>query len=248
MAARVWLMGGGFSMGIGIWSMHFVGMLALSLPLTYDLPITVLSLLIAIVVSTFALHIVSRDDATPMRLCVAGVAMGIGICSMHYVGMAAIEIAPPIRYDRAWLTTSFLIAVAASVAALWVAFTERGDTRFWRHRRALGALGMGLAITGMHYAGMMAARFPPDAIGTGVAAVGRGWLAGAVAVITLFVLAATLLLILVDAQAAAHAARMQASLAEAKEHSRAKDEFLAMLGHELRNPLASISTAVYLLD
>src|SRR5688572_20692622 len=131
-AARAWLLGGGFSMGTGIWAMHFVGMLAMSVPapITYDLPITVLSLLIAIVVSTFALHIVSRDDATPARLCIAGVAMGVGICSMHYVGMAAIEIAPAIRYDRAWLTVSFLIAVAASVAALWVAFTERGDTRF----------------------------------------------------------------------------------------------------------------------
>jgi diguanylate cyclase len=249
-ASRAWLLGGGFSMGTGIWSMHFVGMLALSvpLPITYGLPITVLSLLIAIVVSTFALHIVSRDDATPARLGAAGVAMGIGICSMHYVGMGAIEIDPPIRYDRAWLSASLVIAVAASVAALWVAFTERGDTRFWRHRRALGAAGMGLAITGMHYAGMMAARFPADAVSTGVEAVGRGWLAAAVAVITLFVLAATLLLLLVDAQAAAHAAHMQASLAEEKEHSRAKDRFLAMLGHELRNPLASISTAIYLLD
>jgi NO-binding membrane sensor protein with MHYT domain/CheY-like chemotaxis protein len=249
-AAAVWLLGGGFAMGVGIWAMHFVGMLAMTMPLTitYDLPVTVLSLLIAIVVSSFALRIASRDDVTRARLCTAGVAMGIGICSMHYVGMAAIEIEPPIRYDRYWLSASFVIAVAASVAALWVAFTERGDTRFWKHRRALGALGMGLAITGMHYAGMMAARFPDDAVSMGVAEVGRGWLAGAVAVITLFVLAGTLLLLLVDAQAAARAATMQASLVEAKESSRAKDEFLAMLGHELRNPLASISSAIYLLN
>jgi diguanylate cyclase len=249
-AAAAWLLGGGFAMGVGIWAMHFVGMLALNLPLqiTYDLPVTVLSLLIAIVVSTFALHIASRDDVTPVRLCGAGVAMGIGICSMHYVGMAAIEIEPPIRYDRFWLSASLAIAVAASVAALWVAFTERGDTRFWKHRRALGALGMGLAVTGMHYAGMAAALFPSDAISTGVAAVDPAWLAGAVSVTTFFVLLATLLLLLVDTQAAARAARMQASLAEAKESSRAKDEFLAMLGHELRNPLASISSAIYLLD
>jgi diguanylate cyclase len=249
-AGAAWLLGGGFAMGIGIWAMHFVGMLALTLPLpiTYDLPVTVLSLLIAIAVSSFALNIASRDDVTPARLCTAGVAMGIGICSMHYVGMAAIEISPPIRYDRYWLSASLVIAVAASVAALWVAFTERGDTRFWKHRRALGALGMGLAITGMHYAGMEAARFPTEAISTGGAAVDRAWLAGAVAVITFFVLVATLLLLLVDAQAAARAARMQASLAEAKESSRAKDEFLAMLGHELRNPLASITAAIHLLD
>ena len=164
-AGAVWLLGGGFAMGIGIWAMHFVGMLALivPLPITYDLPVTLLSLLIAIVVSSFALQIASRDDVTPVRLCTAGIAMGIGICSMHYVGMAAIEISPSITYDRYWLAASLVIAVAASVAALWVAFTERGDTRFWKHRRALGALGMGLAITGMHYAGMEAAQFPTEA-------------------------------------------------------------------------------------
>src|SRR5882757_4221859 len=107
-------------MGTGIWAMHFVGMLALSLPLpiVYDLPVTLLSLLIAIVVSSFALHIASRDEVTPGRLSAAGVAMGIGICAMHYVGMAAIEIDPPIRYDRYWLAASFAIAIAASFAAL----------------------------------------------------------------------------------------------------------------------------------
>jgi NO-binding membrane sensor protein with MHYT domain/CheY-like chemotaxis protein/nitrogen-specific signal transduction histidine kinase len=249
-AAPVWLLGGGFSMGTGIWAMHFVGMLALSLPLpiNYDLPVTLLSLLIAIFVSSFALHIASREDVTPGHLSAAGIAMGIGICSMHYVGMAAIEIEPPIRYDRYWLAASFVIAVAASFAALWVAFTERDDTRLWKHRRALGALGMGLAITGMHYAGMMAARFPAEATSTGIAWVDRGWLAGAVTVITLFVLLGTLLLLLIDAQAAARAATMRASLAEVEGTSRAKDEFLAMLGHELRNPLASITAAVHLLD
>jgi NO-binding membrane sensor protein with MHYT domain/CheY-like chemotaxis protein len=245
-AAKAWLAGGGFAMGTGIWAMHFVGMLALSLPLPiiYDLPVTLLSLVIAIVVSTFALRIASRGHVTPVRLTAAGMAMGIGICSMHYVGMAAIEITPPIRYDPFWVGASFAIAIAASIAALWVAFTDRGDARLWRHRRVLGALGMGAAITGMHYAGMVAARFPVDAMSTGVAVVDRGWLAGAVTVITLFVLFGTLLLLLIDARAA----RMQASLAEVEESSRAKDEFLAMLGHELRNPLAAISAAVHLLE
>ena len=248
--ARVWLLGGGFSMGTGIWAMHFVGMLALSLPLpiVYDLPVTLLSLLIAIVVSSFALHIASREEVTWGRLSAAGVAMGIGICAMHYVGMAAIEIEPPIRYDRYWVAASFAIAVAASFAALWVAFTERDDTRLWKHRRALGALGMGLAITGMHYAGMMAARFPAEATSRGIALVDRGWLAGAVTVITLFVLLGTLLLLLIDAQAAARAATMRASLAEVEGTNRAKDQFLAMLGHELRNPLAAIAAAVHVLD
>src|SRR5918999_2737135 len=77
-AARAWLLGGGLAMGIGIWAMHFVGMLALSLPIpiAYDIPITAASMVIAIAVSTFALHIASRKDLTRPRLIAAGLAMG----------------------------------------------------------------------------------------------------------------------------------------------------------------------------
>ena len=98
-AAPAWLVGGGLAMGIGIWAMHFVGMLALMLPIeiAYDLGFTLLSMLIAIVVSTFALHIASRRQVGRTAIVGAGVAMGIGICAMHYVGMAAIEISPPIQ-------------------------------------------------------------------------------------------------------------------------------------------------------
>jgi NO-binding membrane sensor protein with MHYT domain/CheY-like chemotaxis protein len=243
-AAPAWLLGGGLAMGLGIWSMHFVGMLALSLPveISYDVAVTLLSLLIGIVVSTFALHIAGQESVGRLPLAIAGAAMGIGICSMHYVGMAAIEITPPIRYDPWWVAASFAIAIATSFAALGIAFTPRPDAGWVRYRRAFGAVGMGFAITGMHYAGMIAAQFPANAAG-GTSLVNKAWLAGSVTMITLFVLIAALLLSLMEARAA----RMQASLAEAEESSRAKDEFLAMLGHELRNPLASISNAVHLL-
>src|SRR5688572_11004074 len=225
-AAAAWLLGGGFVMGVGIWAMHFVGMLALALPIaiTYDVAITVLSLLIAIVVSTFALHIASRAQVGRSALVVAAIAMGIGICSMHYVGMAAIEITPPILYDPLWVAVSFAIAIAASFAALGVAFSER-DAGWRRYRRLAGAAGMGVAITGMHYAGMLAAQFPADAVSS-MSWVDKGWLAGSVATITLLVLVTALLLSVLEARAA----RMQASLAQAHESSRAKDEFLAMLG------------------
>ena len=115
-AAWAWLAGGGFAMGVGIWAMHFVGMLALTLPIqiAYDVWITLASMAIAVVVSTFALRIASRVQVTRRTLIAAGIAMGIGICSMHYVGMAAIEIAPPIRYDPLWVSASFAIAIAAS--------------------------------------------------------------------------------------------------------------------------------------
>ena len=246
--APAWLIGGGLAMGIGIWSMHFVGMLALMLPIeiAYDLGVTLMSMLIAIVVSTFALHIASRRQVGRTALVGAGVAMGIGICAMHYVGMTAIEIAPPIRYDPLWVSISFAIAIAASFAALGIAFSS--PSQGWRrYHRGFGAVGMGLAIAGMHYAGMAAAEFPSAAV-SGATLVDKGWLASAVTMMTLFVLAATLLLSLIETRAAARAARMQASLTQVSETSRAKDEFLAMLGHELRNPLASISNAVHLLQ
>jgi NO-binding membrane sensor protein with MHYT domain/CheY-like chemotaxis protein/anti-sigma regulatory factor (Ser/Thr protein kinase) len=247
--APAWLIGGGVAMGIGIWSMHFVGMLALMLPIEigYDVGITLLSMVIAIVVSTFALHIASREQVGRAALVSAGIAMGIGICTMHYVGMAAIEISPPIRYDPLWVAASFAIAIAASFAALGVAFSAPRPSGWRRYHRALGAMGMGLAIAGMHYAGMAAAQFPATAAG-GAALVNRGWLAGSVTTITLFVLVTALLLSLVEARAAVRTAKFQASLAEVAQTSRAKDEFLAMLGHELRNPLASISNAVHLLQ
>jgi len=248
-AAPAWLVGGGLAMGIGIWSMHFVGMLALQLPIdiAYDVWITFLSLLIAIVVSSFALRIASRERVSGLPLFAAGIAMGIGICAMHYVGMAAIDIAPPIRYDPLWVAASFAIAIAASFAALRVAFASREERGAWPYRTAAGAVGMGFAISGMHYAGMVAAQFPADAATSSYSFVDKGWLAGAVTAITLFVLVAALALSFLEARAAARAASMQASLAQANETSRAKDEFLAMLGHELRNPLASISSAVHLL-
>jgi diguanylate cyclase len=247
-SAPGWLLGGGLAMGIGIWAMHFLGMLAMALPIeiTYDVSVTLLSLIIAIVVSTFALHIASRERVGALPLVAAAIAMGMGICSMHYVGMAAIEITPPIRYSFLWVAASFAIAMAASFAALGIAFTRRTDG-WWRYHRALGAAGMGLAICGMHYAGMIAARFPENALAGGGSAMSKPWLAGSVTTITLFVLVAALLVSFIEARAAARAARMQASLAEANETSRAKDEFLAMLGHELRNPLASITNAVHLL-
>ena len=102
-AAKLWLLGGAFSMGTGIWSMHFIGMLAFKLPVPmgYDVPVTLLSMLIAIVVSGFALYTVTRSRLTARNLLTGGVLMGIGIASMHYTGMAAMETSPPIKYDPA---------------------------------------------------------------------------------------------------------------------------------------------------
>src|SRR5579859_6523458 len=118
--ARIWLAIGSVAMGIGIWSMHFIGMLAFSLPipLAYDVSTTLLSLAVAIGTSGFALAITSGQRLTMLRLGCSAVAMGAGIASMHYMGMAAIEVVPAIAY-RPWLVAlSVVIAVTASFVVL----------------------------------------------------------------------------------------------------------------------------------
>src|SRR6266404_245160 len=202
-AAWYWLAGGAISMGTGIWSMHFIGMLAfhLPIPISYDVPITLLSLVIAVLASGFALYLVSRATLTLRRLAGGGVLMGIGICSMHYTGMAAMQMAPPIRYQPLLLSLSVLIAIAASTIALWSAFELRFETRLTAFRKKAGsALVMGIAISGMHYTGVAAAIFAPDSVCTvNPQNINNSRLAGAVGGFSLFFLAATLLISAFDA-------------------------------------------------
>lgn len=159
-----WLLAGASVMGIGIWSMHFVGMLAFHLPVVvaYDLPLMLLSVGIAIAASLLALLVVSRREMSSMTLLVAGLFMGGAIAGMHYVGMASMSAAASLTYRLPLVVTSVLIAVAASIAALWLAFRLRfetsGNTTL---QRTAAAAVMGIAIAGMHYTAMAAAQFAP---------------------------------------------------------------------------------------
>jgi len=161
-AASLWMIGGALAMGTGIWSMHFVGMLALQLPveLGYDLTLTACSLLIAVLSSGFALWLVSQPSLPFLQLALGALIMGTGIASMHYTGMAALRMTPGIDYDPSLFMASLLIAVGASAAALWTAFRLRRQTPYVRQIRGLAAVLMGIAIVGMHYTGMAAAGFP----------------------------------------------------------------------------------------
>jgi NO-binding membrane sensor protein with MHYT domain len=152
--ALYWQIGGGFSLGTGIWSMHFIGMLALRLPIpmSYDIPITLLSLLIAVAISTFALYSMSESTLSKRRLFGSGLLTGVGIISMHYTGMAAMPLEPPLRYRSLLVMLSFIVAVVFSLAALWSAFRMRMESiwsAFWK--KAGSALVMGGAISGTHY-------------------------------------------------------------------------------------------------
>jgi diguanylate cyclase (GGDEF)-like protein len=216
-AARLWLLGGAFSMGIGIWSMHFVGMLAFSLPIpmAYDVAITLHSLVIAVVVSWFALSTVTRSSLSRRRLLVGGVLMGLGISAMHYTGMAAMDMFPPIRYDPVLFTASVMIAIAASHAALWIAFNLRSNERWMMYAKGGSAVVMGLAITGMHYTGMAAAQFAPDTICLSGTVVDNSWMAFTIVAFTIGILCATLLLSLYDSRMASASMRLTESLKKA---------------------------------
>jgi diguanylate cyclase (GGDEF)-like protein len=201
---RVWLAGGAVAMGLGIWSMHFVGMIAFSLPIAlgYDAVITGASLVIAIGVSYFALRIIAGRSMSTRRLVVGGTLMGLGIASMHYAGMAAMRMQPGIEYDPVVFAASIAIAIGASIAALWIArnLSQVGQTKLVQKRIA-AALVMALAITGMHYTGMAAAHFPLGTICGAAKGVNSQWLATTVTLFTFAILIVTLMLSRFDARA-----------------------------------------------
>ncbi len=199
---HLWLAGGAAAMGTGIWSMHFIGMLAFSLPipLGYDFAITSYSLIIAMIVSYFALVQVARPTLSARRLVTGGLLMGFGIAGMHYTGMAAMQMQPGIHYRPGLFAASVAIAIAASMAALWIAHTLR-DSR--QHRVLIKRIGaacvMGIAITGMHYTGMAAADFLPGSVCGAARGVNAQWLATTIILFTFVILIVTLILSRFDA-------------------------------------------------
>jgi diguanylate cyclase len=201
-ASRIWLILGSISMGVGIWSMHFIGMLAFSVDLTlrYDIGRTLLSLGVAIVTSGFAITIASSAKLEFRRHLICSLAMGLGIVSMHYVGMSAILIFPAIAYNWYVVAVSVLVAIVASFVALWLTFNLRRTTHRWLSLARLGAaLIMGLAIASTHYIGMAAAQFQIGAICRGGVALDNHWLALAISIAACLLLITTLIAGMFDA-------------------------------------------------
>ena len=215
-AARIWLAGGGVAMGIGIWAMHFIGMLAmdLSMSMSYNATLTILSMVIAVGSSLFALWLVSCEQLRMRRLLPGALVMGIGIVAMHYTGMAALEVRPGIVWDTLWVAISVVIALAASLAALWLTFRLRHEAAQVVLMRLGAAITMGIAIAGMHYAGMKAAQFPMSTM-VHHQGINGSWLAVLVSVVALSILGITLLVSMLDARLQARTALLASSLAEA---------------------------------
>jgi PAS domain S-box-containing protein len=157
----MWLIGGAASMGMGIWSMHYIGMLAYHLPVpVFYSELTVLwSLLAAILASAIALFVVSRNEMGPLRIGVGGVLMGSGIAAMHYVGMDAMRLPATCQYSHGLVELSVVLAIGISMIALSLTFDLRAETNSMSWRKLRSATVMGLAIPVMHYTGMAAVSF-----------------------------------------------------------------------------------------
>src|SRR5712672_2810959 len=192
-ARSVWLVAAAITMGGGIWSMHFVAMLAFIMPtpMSYDIGLTTLSLVVAMFVTGGGFYVISRHSGSPLRLVLSGIFMGLGIAAMHYTGMEAMREHVALRYDPVFVALSLIIAIGASTAALWLAFrtTDLGQ-------KLIAAVVMGVAISGMHYTAMRAATFSahgPVHEAEGYASLDQTNLALVVAGITFVILAFALI-------------------------------------------------------
>ncbi|MEQ1683187.1 MAG: EAL domain-containing protein [Burkholderiaceae bacterium] len=229
LARGLWV-GGSIVMGTGIWSMHFVGMLAYSLPIAlgYTHFLTFLSWVAGVAACAVALWVASGGALTPGRLAGGALTMGLGICAMHYTGMAALDMAPGIVWNIWIVAASALIAVAASAAALLIFFWLRGvsDKRGTTCQVA-AAVVMGLAVTGMHYTGMAAASFPEGSVCLSANALGGSTLGTLVVLTSLTLLALTLVTSTFDARMHDRTMQMTRSLERSNAELQRRAELLA---------------------
>jgi diguanylate cyclase (GGDEF)-like protein/PAS domain S-box-containing protein len=235
-----WLTGGAVAMGLGIWSMHFVGMLAIHLPipLAYDIGLTLVSIVFAVLASAISLYIVRNGIRDTASLVFSAVLMGAGIAGMHYTGMAALNMFPPIRYDPLLFTVSLIIAFAASFFALKLSFSVGGrDASVILNKdRIVASVIMGGAIAGMHYTGMLAARFSGDSV---CLAVKDGLSSGVISVLVvlgvILILIFTLMLLMVDLKLAEKDRLLLDTLIKHNEELKERAESIAeQMTHELQ--------------
>ncbi|HEY1986045.1 MAG TPA: response regulator [Terracidiphilus sp.] len=256
-ARFVWLCGGAFALGLGIWCMHYVGMEAFRLPVRvlYDWPTVFISMVAAVVASGIALFVVSRKTMSLMTAGIASLFMGSGIAAMHYIGMEAMRLPAMCHYAPRILAISVVLAVVISFVALILTFSTRDQSTSFSWKKSACAVVMGLAIPVMHYVGMAAVTFSPmpmdpKSLANAIEISYLG-LAG-VGAVTAFILCFVSVSAILDRKLSLHT--MELALAEQRYHvelerqrahsaehsNKAKSEFLANMSHEIRTPLNGI--------
>jgi NO-binding membrane sensor protein with MHYT domain len=241
-ARRMWLLAAAITMGGGIWSMHFVAMLAFIMPtpMSYDIGLTTVSLVVAIVVSGGGFYVISPQSASPLRLVLSGIFMGLGIAAMHYTGMAAMRGHAELSYNPIFVALSLIIAIGASTAALWLAFRTTDLVQ-----RLVAAVVMGLAVSGMHYTGMRAAIFTSHGPAYGAqatAGLDQTNLALAVASITFIILAIASITSLFERKRVEEALlQARAELAHVNRVT-TMGQLAASIAHEINQPITAATT------
>lgn len=253
---RRWATAGGVTLGLGIWSMHFVGMLAWHppFPLYYSAGRTLLSVLVAIAASVLALHlVVSKIAGTRAVANVAGaVLVGFGICMMHYIGMSALEFTNGVMWRSGWVLISLAIAIAASWAAMQM--LERSDAGISSGvRRLLASIAIALAICGMHYTGMAAFMPNPGGVSVHQALSFDGPVLARIGVGNALVLTIALLAVsyrdkVVWIQMVSLARLEAQESARRLESMAAAGKIAASVAHEINNPLEAVTNLLYLID
>jgi PAS domain S-box-containing protein len=224
----VWLAGGAAAMGLGIWSMHYIGMLAflLPVPVLYDWPTVLVSFFAAIFASSVALFVVSRRRMDWGDALAGSAIMGSGIATMHYIGMAAMRLPAMCRYDSLLVVLSVVLAIVMSLAALWLSFHLREPSKTTWLKKCASAVVMGAAVAAMHYTGMAAARFTPSMMASDLSHAVRVSPLGIAGIssVTLLVLGLVSISSLVDRRFSAHTAALEESELLHRELEKVVDE------------------------
>jgi diguanylate cyclase (GGDEF)-like protein/PAS domain S-box-containing protein len=258
-AALWWQITGSITLGATIWSMHFIGMLAMRLPipLAYDLPLTLLSIVPAIATSLFGFWVLREAKVGTLRLLTSGLMMGMGVSGMYYTGAHALKMSPALTYDPAIFILSVVIGVVASWGALLMVYQGARFNLNPMPRLIIGSLVIGLAISAMHYIAMWGVQIQPDSIClTSESSIAPDTLALLVSLTSLFWFGGGIIATLFDQRMSRQNERALVELAKAYEEAqeraeRQSEEMTQSLreSHEaLQRVLNSVAEGIYGVD